>query len=157
MIPTITQGESPMRSVSQILKSKPDHTVHSVTPATPVVDAVKLMAEKNIGAVLVIEDAKIVGIFTERDYVRKFPVRGLSSSETRVHDIMATKVIYVRPEQTNEECMALMTNNRFRHLPVLDNGKLVGLISIGDLVNDIISEQKFTINQLVHYITGDAR
>lgn len=146
-----------MRSVSQILKSKPEQAVHSVKPTTLVVDAVKLMAEKNIGAVLVIEDAKIVGICTERDYVRKFPVAGLSSSETRVRDIMASKVIYVRPDQTNEECMALMTNNRFRHLPVLDKDKLVGMISIGDLVNDIICEQKFTINQLVHYITGDTR
>jgi len=146
-----------MRSVSQILKSKPEQTVHSVAPATSVFDAVRLMAEKNIGALLVVEDTKIVGICTERDYVRKFPVRGMSSNETRVRDIMATKVMYVRPDQTNEECMALMTNNRFRHLPVMDNGKLVGLISIGDLVNDIISEQKFTINQLVHYITGDMR
>jgi CBS domain-containing protein len=144
-----------MRSVSQILKSKPEQTIHCVTPATSVLDAVKLMAEKNIGALLVMEDAKIVGICTERDYARKLVVRGLSSQETPVRDIMTARVMYVRPDQTNEECMALMTDNRLRHLPVMDNGKLVGLISIGDLVKDIISEQEFTIKQLVHYVTGD--
>ena len=113
------------------------------------------MAEKNIGALLVMEDKKIVGIFTERDYARKIMLKGLSSKETLVRDIMISKVMYVRPDQTNEECMALMTNNRVRHLPVVDNGKLIGLISIGDLVKDIISEQKFIIDQLIHYITGE--
>jgi len=144
-----------MKSAAQILKSKPEQTVHSITPSTSVFDAVRRMAEKNIGALLVMEDVKIVGIFTERDYARKIVLMGLSSKETPVRDIMTSPVMYVRPDQTNEECMALMTDNRVRHLPVMDNGKLIGLISIGDQVKDIIAEQKFTIQQLEHYIMGD--
>jgi len=148
-------GESHMKSAAQILKSKPEQTVHSITPSTSVFDAVRRMAEKNIGALLVMEDVKIVGIITERDYARKIILMGRSSKETPVRDIMTSPVMYVRPDQTNEECMALMTDNRVRHLPVMDNGKLIGLISIGDLVKDIIAEQKFTIQQLEHYIMGD--
>ena len=144
-----------MKSVAQTLKSKSDQTVHNIAPTMIVFDAVKLMAEKNIGALLVMEGGKIVGIFTERDYARKIVLRGLSSKQTLVRDIMTSKVMYVGPNQTNEECMALMTDHRVRHLPVLDNGKLIGLISIGDLVKDIISEQKFIIDQLIHYITGE--
>ena len=144
-----------MKSAAQILKSKPEQTVHTVTPSTSVFDAVKLMAEKNIGALLVMEDVKIVGIITERDYARKIVLIGRSSKETPVRDIMTSPVMSVRPSQTNEECMALMTENRVRHLPVMDNGKLLGLISIGDLVKDIISEQQFIIQQLEHYIAGD--
>ncbi|MCR4299433.1 MAG: CBS domain-containing protein [Gallionella sp.] len=144
-----------MKNAAQILKSKPEQTVHSVTPSTSVFDAVKLMAEKNIGALLVMEDARIVGIITERDYARKIVLMGRSSKETPVHDIMTSPVMYVHPNQTNEECMALMTGNRLRHLPVMDGDKLLGLISIGDLVKDIISEQKFIIQQLEKYIAGD--
>ena len=144
-----------MKSAAQILKSKPEQTVHTITPSTSVFDAVKLMAKKNIGALLVMEDVKIVGIITERDYARKIVLMGRSSKETPVRDIMTSPVMYVRPEQTNEECMTLMTDNRVRHLPVMDNGALIGLISIGDLVKDIIAEQKFTIQQLEHYIMGD--
>ena len=144
-----------MKSAAQILKSKPEQTVQAVTPSTPVFDAVKLMAEKDIGALLVLENQRIVGIITERDYARKTILMGRSSKETPVRDIMTFPVMYVRPDQTNEECMALMTDNRVRHLPVVDNGRLVGLISIGDLVKDIISEQKFIIEQLEHYIAGD--
>jgi len=144
-----------MKSAAQILKSKPEQTVHSITPLTSVFDAVRRMAEKNIGALLVMEDVKIVGIITERDYARKIILMGRSSKETPVRDIMTSPVMYVRPDHTNEECMALMTDNRVRHLPVMDNGKLIGLISIGDLVKDIIAEQKFTIQQLEHYIMGD--
>ena len=144
-----------MTSAAQVLKSKPRQTVESVAPSTSVFDAVKLMAEKNIGALLVLEEQKIVGIVTERDYARKIVLMGRSSKETPVRDIMSSPVMYVRPDQTNEECMALMTDNRLRHLPVVDQGKLIGLISIGDLVKDIISEQKFIIEQLEHYITGD--
>jgi CBS domain-containing protein len=98
---------------------------------------------------------KIVGIITERDYARKVVLMARSSKETPVRDIMASAVMYVRPDQTSEECMVLMTENRLRHLPVMDGGKLIGLISIGDLVKDVISEQKFIIEQLEHYITGD--
>lgn len=144
-----------MKSVAQVLKSKPRQTVEAVAPSTSVFDAVKLMAEKNIGALLVLEGERIAGIVTERDYARKIVLLGRSSRETPVGDIMSSPVMYVRPDQTNEECMALMTDNRLRHLPVVDQGRLVGLISIGDLVKDIISEQKFIIEQLEHYIAGD--
>ena len=144
-----------MKSVAEILRSKPEQTVHTITPSASVFDAVKLMAEKSIGALLVKEDQKIDGIITERDYARKIVLMGRSSKETLVREIMTSPVMYVRPDQTNEECMALMTDNRVRHLPVIDDGKLIGLISIGDLVKDIISEQKFIIDQLEHYIMGD--
>jgi len=144
-----------MKNVAQILASKPAQGVQTITPAASVYDAVKLMAEKSIGALLVMEGEKIAGIVTERDYARKIVLMGRSSKETPVRDIMTSPVMYVRPNQTNEECMALMTDNRLRHLPVVDKGELVGLISIGDLVKDIISEQKFIIDQLEHYIRGD--
>ena len=144
-----------MKSVVQVLKSKALPGVETVTPSASVFDAVKLMAEKNIGALLVLEEQRIVGIVTERDYARKIVLMGRSSKETPVRDVMSSPVMYVRPDQTNEECMALMTDNRLRHLPVVDQGKLLGLISIGDLVKDIISEQKFIIERLEHYITGD--
>jgi len=115
----------------------------------------KLMAEKNIGALLVMEGEKVVGIITERDYARKIVLMARSSKETPVRDVMTSSVMYVRPDQTSEECMVLMTENRLRHLPVMNGDKLIGLISIGDLVKDIISEQKFIIQQLEHYITGE--
>ena len=143
-----------MKSVAQVLKSKPEQNVETIAPATSVFDAVRLMAEKNIGALLVMEGQTIAGMLTERDYARKIILMGRSSKETRVRDVMTSPVMYVRPDQTNEECMALMTDNRVRHLPVVDEGKLIGLVSIGDLVKDIISEQKFIIEQLEHYITG---
>ena len=143
-----------MKNAAQILKSKSDAVVHAVTPDTTVFDAVKLMADKNIGALLVRENDKVVGIFSERDYARKIVLMGLSSKTTAVRDIMISNVCCVRPDQSIEECMSVMTDKRIRHLPVLDNGKLVGLISIGDLVKEIISEQQFTITQLEHYIAG---
>ena len=144
-----------MKSVVQILRSKPEQTVQTITPLAPVLDAVKLMAEQNIGALVVMEDMKVVGIITERDYARKIVLMGRSSKETLVREIMTSPVMYVRPDHTNEECMALMTDNRGRHLPVMDNDKLIGLISIGDMVKDIISDQKFIIQHLEHYIMGD--
>jgi len=144
-----------MKTVAQILRSKHDLTVHTITPTAAVLDAVKLMAEKGIGALLVIENEEVVGIVTERDYARKVVLMNRSSKETPVRDIMTSSVMYVSPDQTNEDCMALITENRLRHLPVMDNGKLIGLISIGDLVKDIISEQQFVIQQLEHYIMGD--
>ena len=143
-----------MKSVAHILKSKPDPTVYTIAPTASVFDALKRMAEKSIGALVVTEGAQVVGIITERDYARKVVLMARSSKETPVRDIMTSSVMYVRPGQTSEECMVLMTENRLRHLPVMDSGKLVGLISIGDLVKDIISEQKFIIEQLEHYITG---
>jgi CBS domain-containing protein len=143
-----------MTTVAQILQSKSDHTIHSIAPTASVFDAVKLMSEKNIGALLVMEGGKIVGVVTERDYARKVILMAKSSKETPVRDIMTTQVMYVRPNQTSEECMVLMTENRVRHLPVMDQGKLIGLVSIGDLVKDVIAEQKFIIEQLEHYIAG---
>ena len=144
-----------VKTASDILRSKRDQTVYTIAPAASVFDAVKLMADKEIGALLVVEGEAIAGIITERDYARKVILMGRSSRETPVRDIMTSEVMYVGPGQTAEECMALMTENRLRHLPVLDSGKLVGLVSIGDLVKDIISEQRFIIDQLEHYIRGE--
>ena len=144
-----------MKSAAQILGLKPDQAIHAIAPSASVYDAVKLMAEKNVGALLVREGEKIAGIITERDYARKIILMGRASKDTPVRDIMTYEVMYVRPDQTSEECMALMTENRIRHLPLVDGGKLVGLISIGDLVKDIISEQRFIIDQLEHYIRGE--
>jgi CBS domain-containing protein len=144
-----------MTSVVQILRSKPAQTVYTIAPTATVLDAIKLMAEKSIGALVVTEGERVVGIITERDYARKIVLMARSSKDTSVRDIMSSAVMYVRPDQTSEECMMLMTENRLRHLPVMDGGKLIGLVSIGDLVKDIISEQKFVIEQLEHYITGE--
>ena len=143
-----------MHTVAQILKAKQNQAVHSISPEALVLDAIRLLAEKGIGALLVTQDEQIVGIFTERDYVRKVEVLGRSPETTLVKEIMSAPVMYVSLDQSNEECMALMTENRLRHLPVLDKGELVGIISIGDLVKDIISEQQFIIDQLERYIQG---
>jgi CBS domain-containing protein len=146
-----------MKSVALILKAKSDQTVYTITPAASVFEAVKLMAEKNIGALVVMEGERIVGIITERDYARKIVLMARSSKDTPVRDIMTSSAMYVSSVHRSEECMALMTKNRVRHLLVIDDGRLVGLVSIGDLVRDIISEQKFIIQQLEHYISGDVR
>lgn len=145
----------PVKTAAQILQSKPDQAVQTIAPAASVFDAVKLMAEKNIGALLVMEGERIIGIVSERDYARKTLLMERSSRETSVRDVMTSEVMYVRPGQTSEECMVLMTENRVRHLPVIDGERLIGLISIGDLVKDIISEQRFIIDQLEHYIRGE--
>lgn len=144
-----------MKTVANILKSKTDHRVYSIAPTTSVYEALKLMADKNFGSLLVMEGTTIVGIVTERDYARKVVLQGRASPQTPVREIMSTAVMFVSPEHTTEQCMALMTQNRLRHLPVLDGGKLIGLISIGDLVKDIISEQQFIIEQLERYISGE--
>ncbi|MFC5519447.1 CBS domain-containing protein [Polaromonas jejuensis] len=143
-----------MTAVTDILKSKTDPSVHTIAPTASVLDALRLMAEKGIGALLVTEGEAIVGIVTERDYARKIALLGRTSAATLVRDVMTSSVMFVSSTETSEHCMALMTENRLRHLPVVDAGKLVGLISIGDLVKDIISAQKFVIEQLEHYITG---
>lgn len=143
-----------MTVVAEILKSKANPSVHSIRPTASVLEALQSMADLGIGALLVMEGEAIVGIVTERDYARKIALMGRTSVATLVRDVMTKNVMYVHPTQTSEECMALMTENRLRHLPVVDGEKLVGLISIGDLVKDIISEQKFIIDQLEHYITG---
>ncbi len=144
-----------MTIVADILKSKADPGVHTIGPAASVFDAVGLMAQKNIGALVVVEHGQVVGMLTERDYARKVALMDRSSRDMPLRDIMTRPVMYVHPRHTSEECMALMTENRLRHLPVMDGGKLIGLVSIGDLVKEIISEQKFIIEQLEHYISGD--
>lgn len=144
-----------MKSVAQVLQAKADKSVYTISPNASVLDALKQMAERGVGALLVMDGGKIAGIISERDYARKMVLAGRGSHDTPVREIMSSPVMYVRPEQTNEECMALMTENRLRHLPVVENGALIGLISIGDLVKDIISEQKFIIDQLEHYIRGE--
>jgi len=144
-----------MKTAAEILRTKAIKAVHTIAPTASVFDALTLMAQKNIGALLVMEGEKIVGIVTERDYARKVILMSRTSKETPVSAIMTTEVMYVRPGQTSDECMALMTDSRIRHLPVMDGGKLVGLVSIGDLVKEIISDQRFTIEQLEHYIRGE--
>jgi CBS domain-containing protein len=145
-----------MKTVAEILKEKGDQAVYSIGPDASVFEAIALMAQKNIGALLVMDDGRIVGMLSERDYARKVVLMSRSSKETPLREIMTSSVIYVHPSQSSEECMAVMTENRVRHLPVLDDkDRLVGLISIGDLVKGIISEQKFIIEQLQHYITGE--
>lgn len=143
-----------MTTVAEILKSKSDNSVYTIAPDATVFEAVSLMAQKNIGALLVVERERVVGIVSERDYARKVALMARSSRDTALRDIMSSPVMFVPPSQTSEECMALMTENRLRHLPVMEDGKLLGLISIGDLVKNIISEQQFIIEQLEHYISG---
>ncbi len=142
-----------MTTLKMLLKGK-GHDVWSVHPDDTVLDAIKVLAKKDIRALIVIEDDKPVGIFTERDYARNVYLKGKSSPETSVCDVMASPVICVRPDQTVNECMALMTEKRFRHLPVMNGDKLVGMLSIGDLVKSVIDDQKFEIEQLEHYIHG---
>jgi CBS domain-containing protein len=140
-----------MKTVAQILKLKPAGVI-SIRPDAPVLDALKLLADRDVGAVLAMDGSRLVGIVSERDYARKIALKGKSSGDTLVSEIMTREVICVTPAQTNEECMALMTAKRLRHLPVIDKGQVVGVLSIGDLVKDAISEQQFIIDQLEHYI-----
>lgn len=143
-----------MEIVRQILETK-GRAVWSINPDATIYDALKLMAEKEVGALLVLDGEKLEGIFSERDYARKVVLKGKSSRETTVKEVMSSNVIYVDPGQGIEECMALMIDKRIRHLPVLENNKLAGLISIGDVVKVVIGEKKFMIEQLIHYITGE--
>ena len=142
-----------MKTVMQLLRTK-GQQVLSVAPDIPVFEALEVMADKNVGALLVVEDERLVGVFSERDYARKVILKGKSSKDTPVREIMSSHVLYVRPEQTIEDCMALMTDKRVRHLPVMEEGRVVGVISIGDVVKAIIAEQEFIIEQLQNYITG---
>ncbi len=143
-----------VKTVADILRSKGSHQVYSVHPGSTVLEALNLMAEKGIGAVLVIEQGRLVGIVSERDYARKVVLMERSSYNTQVRDIMTQGVITVTSAQTNEYCMTLMTDKRLRHLPVVDGDELMGLISIGDLVKDIMSDQQSMIHQLEQYIRG---
>jgi CBS domain-containing protein len=142
-----------MEFVRQILESK-GNQVYMIPPHATVYEALKVMADKGIGALLVADDENIYGIMSERDYARKVALMGKSSKEAPVSEIMSSKVIYVNPNQSVDECMALMIEKRIRHLPVLKEGKLVGIISIGDVVRAVIGEKEFVIDQLIHYITG---
>jgi CBS domain-containing protein len=139
--------------ISSLLHHK-GNTVWHITPETTVFDAIKLMADKNIGALLVLSGGKLAGVFTERDYARKIVLQGKSSKETRVREIVSSKCVTVTPDDSIEDCMRLMTENRVRHLPVVRGGEVVGIISIGDLVNWTISAQDATIAQMEQYIAG---
>jgi len=140
-----------MKSVKSLLEGK-GHLVLTVSPDTSAYDAMKLMGERNVGALIVTTEGKPVGVVSERDFARRLFLLERSPREVPVKEVMTSPVVCVRPEHTNEECMALMTDKRIRHLPVLDGERLIGVLSIGDLVKDMISEQQFTISQLEHYI-----
>lgn len=144
-----------MNTVAGLLQAKGNPPVQSIAPHDTVLEAIRRMAESNIGALVVMRDGAVAGMVTERDYARKVILMGRSSEHTPVGEIMTTEVLYVGPHQTSEQCMALMTGNRVRHLPVMEGDRLIGLISMGDLVKDIISDQRFTITQLEHYISGE--
>ncbi len=139
--------------IRDILNHK-GNSVWTIAPDATVFEAIQMMADKNIGALLVIEGEKLIGIISERDYTRKVILKGRASKETLVRDILSGKIIFVTPEHTVEECMRLMTEHRIRHLPVLDSARIAGVVSIGDLVNWIISAQNSAIHQLQTYITG---
>jgi CBS domain-containing protein len=142
-----------MNTVRQILKVKGEH-VWTISKESTVFDGLKLMAEKQIGALMVIEDGQVIGIFTERDYARKVGPERRNPEETRIEEVMTKELITVNRNQSVNECMVLMTDNHIRHLPVMDEGQLVGMISVGDVVKDIIEELKFHVEQLTSYITG---
>lgn len=142
-----------MGKVRNILESK-GNAIYSVAPTIMVYRAIELMCEKNIGGLLIVDDGKLVGIFTERDYARKLILRGKSSKDTPISELMTSNLITVSPDTSIDDCMRVMVGRKIRHLPVLDEGVLVGLISIGDVVRHVIDEQKSIIEQLEHYITG---
>lgn len=140
-------------NVTELLNSKKSEII-SVSPDAIVFDALLVMSEKNIGAVLVTENKKLVGILSERDYARKMILAGKASKETKVKEIMTSNVICVHSEQSIQECMAIMSSKHIRHLPVMENGELAGIISIRDIMDSIIAEKEFTIKQLENYISG---
>jgi CBS domain-containing protein len=142
-----------MKTVRDIIETK-GRDVWSILPDATVFDALKIMADKNVGALLVLDGEIVAGILSERDYARKVILHGRSSKELKVKEIMSSKVYFVSPEQNIEDCMTLFTDKRVRHLPVLENERLAGVISIGDVVKAIITEQKSTIKHLENYITG---
>lgn len=142
-----------MKSVADLLKAKPARLV-KVLPEQSVLDAIKVLAHENVGALLVMTDDRLNGIFSERDYTRKVVLKGRASDTTRVEEIMTPNVICVSPRTKTRECMALMTGKNIRHLPVMEEGRVIGMVSIRDIVSDIIADQDFTIEQLEHYISG---
>jgi CBS domain-containing protein len=142
-----------MKTVAELLKAKPARVV-SVGPEMTVLDAIKVLAREDVGAAIVMTGGRLAGILSERDYTRKVILQGRSSNTTRVEEIMTSNVVCVSPRTKARECMALMTEKQIRHLPVLDEGRVVGMVSIRDIVSDIIADQDFTIEQLEHYISG---
>ena len=142
-----------MKTVAQLLKHKPARIV-SVRPEQSVLEAIRVLAEEDIGAAIVMAGGQIAGIFSERDYTRKVILKGRSSDSTRVEEIMTASVVVVSPRTKARDCMQLMTEKNIRHLPVVDEGRVVGMVSIRDIVSDIIADQDFTIEQLQHYISG---
>jgi CBS domain-containing protein len=141
-------------TVRQILQGK-GSTIHTVAPDSSVFTALELMAKHDIGSVLVTEGSRLVGIFTERDYARKVVLRGRTSKDATIGELMTPNVLTISPSQTIDDCMTIMTNNRFRHLPVVEKGEVIGIVTIGDVVKAVIADQEATINQLHGYISGD--
>lgn len=144
-----------MKTVAEILRAKPHAAVYSVSPDTTVLEAVKLLAEKGIGALVVLDKGRLVGIVSERDYARKVALLDRSASSTKISEIMTANVLTVGPRDTSQFCMQLMTDRHLRHLPVIAEGELIGLLSIGDLVKHTIAEQASLIQQLEQYIRGE--
>jgi CBS domain-containing protein len=144
-----------MGTVRDILRTK-GTDVWSISPDTTVLAALQEMADRNVGAILVMDEGRLVGILSERDYARKVRLCGKSAGDTLSRDIMTERVVCVRPEQTTDDCMALMTDKHVRHLPVIEGNQVIGVVSIGDIVKSIISEQEFIIDQLENYISGTA-
>jgi CBS domain-containing protein len=143
-----------MKTVAELLRAKPTRPVVKVNPEQSVLDAIKVLASENIGAAIVMSGDRLAGIFSERDYTRKVILKGRSSDTTRVEEIMTANVVVVNPRTKTRDCMALMTEKNIRHLPVVDEGRVIGMVSIRDIVSDIIADQDFTIEQLEHYISG---
>jgi CBS domain-containing protein len=142
-----------MKTVADLLKAKP-HRLVTILPEQTVLEAIKVLAQEDVGAAIVMSGDRLAGIFSERDYTRKVILKGRSSDSTRVEEIMTARVIVVNPRTGTRECMALMTEKQIRHLPVVEDGRCVGMVSIRDIVGDIIADQDFTIEQLEHYISG---
>jgi len=142
-----------MKTLRSVLESKGGE-IYSVAPTASVFDALEEMSKRDVGALIVLDGGEVVGIFSERDYARKIILVGKSSRETPVSEIMTSRVVFARPDLTLEECLALMTDKRIRHLPVIQNDELIGVVSIGDLVKGIIDDQRFLISQLESYVSG---
>lgn len=144
-----------MKTVAELLRTKPTRPIIKVRPDQSVLEGIKVLAAEDIGAAVVMNGDRLVGIFSERDYTRKVILKGRASDTTRVDEVMTPNVITVSPRTKDRECMAIMTEKQIRHLPVVDDGRVIGMVSIRDIVGDIIADQDFTIEQLEHYISGN--